>query len=266
MKPMHLLMPLMLGLCSMAALAAATVTDSAGEVRIRAADGTLSAGAVGARVLEGATVLTGPNARAAMRFDDGQIIGLEKDTEFKVESFRYNAAQPASGNVFLSMVKGSLRAITGLIGRNNKQAFRLTTPTATIGIRGSDWMAALLNNSLYTGVTSNGISITNGANTLLVDAGQYSATLGVNASQLVSFSQLPANVFGSLPNLSIGGANWAGDVAGGASSGGGSVAGTAGASGLSGGMIAAGVAVAGAIAATSNDNGSTTTHATPSHH
>lgn len=265
MKPMHLLMPLMLGLCSMAAMAAATLTDSAGDVRIRAANGTLSAGTVGARVLEGATVLTGPNARAAMRFDDGQIIGLEKDTEFKVESFRYNAAQPESGNVFLSMVKGSLRAITGLIGRNNKQAFRLTTPTATIGIRGSDWMAALQNNSLYTGVTSNGISITNGANTLLVDAGQYSATLGANASQLVSFSQLPANVFGSLPNLTIGGANWTGDVAGGASSGGGA-AGTAGASGLTGGMIAAGAVVAGAIAATSSSSDSPSSHVTPSHH
>lgn len=225
----------------LSAQAAAIVLRLAGSASVDIA-GASSPLALGQQVDSGALVSTGQNGRLALRFDDGQIAMLDANSQLRIDDYRYDAQQPANGKVALSLVQGATRMITGDIGKANKAAFSLKTPVATIGIRGSDWMAALQNNSLYTGVNSGGIAVNNGANTLLVDAGQYSAGLAGQASHLVSFSQLPANVFGSLPNLSIGGANWAGDVGGGLSTGSTSSAAGAGVGGVASG-VATGVAI-----------------------
>lgn len=252
---------LALGLC-VNALAAANVTTARGQVNVTLPDGSSRLLESGARVESGSKIVTGANGFALLRFDDGQLIALEKDTDFSIEQYRYNRAEPGAGSAFFSMLRGSLRAITGLIGQSNKAAFRLNTPTATIGIRGSDWMAALLQNNLYTGVNSGGIGISNAAGSLGLSAGQYSATLGTNASQLVSFSQLPAGVFGSLPQLSLAAASsTAGSAASGAST-----ASGAGIAGVSTGTIAVGVGIAGVVAITSSNDDATNNHATPSHH
>ncbi|WP_374538179.1 FecR family protein [Chitinimonas taiwanensis] len=250
---------LALGLC-VNALAAANVTTARGQVNVTLPDGSSRLLESGARVESGSKIVTGANGFALLRFDDGQLIALEKDTDFSIEQYRYNRAEPGAGSAFFSMLRGSLRAITGLIGQSNKAAFRLNTPTATIGIRGSDWMAALLQNNLYTGVNSGGIGISNAAGSLGLSAGQYSATLGTNASQLVSFSQLPAGVFGSLPQLSLGG------LTAGSASSGASAASGGGIAGVSTGAIAAGVGLAGAIAITSSTDDTPSSHTTPSHH
>lgn len=250
---------LALGLC-VNALAAANVTTARGQVNVTLPDGSSRLLESGARVESGSKIITGANGFALLRFDDGQLIALEKDTDFSIEQYRYNRAEPGAGSAFFSMLRGSLRAITGLIGQSNKAAFRLNTPTATIGIRGSDWMAALLQNNLYTGVNSGGIGISNAAGSLGLSAGQYSATLGTNASQLVSFSQLPAGVFGSLPQLSLGG------LTAGSASTGASAASGGGIAGVSTGAIAAGVGLAGAIAITSSTDDTPSSHTTPSHH
>ena len=39
---------------------------------------------------------------------------------------------------FFSLLKGGFRSITGLIGRGNKDHYGIRTPSATIGIRGTD--------------------------------------------------------------------------------------------------------------------------------
>lgn len=248
---------LALGLC-LPVLAAANVTTARGQVNLTLPDGSSRPLQSGARVESGSKIITGANGFALLRFDDGQLIALEKDTDFSIEQYRYNRAEPGAGSAFFSMLRGSLRAITGLIGQSNKAAFRLNTPTATIGIRGSDWMAALLQNNLYTGVNAGGINVGSTA----VVSGQYSATLGGAPTQLVSFSQLPANVFGSLPQLSLGAASsTAGSAASGAST-----ASGAGIAGVSTGTIAVGVGIAGVVAITSSNDDATNNHATPSHH
>ncbi|MGQ5523947.1 FecR family protein [Chitinimonas sp. PSY-7] len=245
-------------LLTVTALAAANVTTVRGQISVTGKDGSSKPLVDGARVEAGSKIVTGSNGFAILRFDDGQVIALEKNTDFTIDQFRFNRAQPEDGNAFFSMLRGTLRAVTGLIGQQNKAAFRLNTPTATIGIRGSDWMAALQGNSLYTGVNAGGITVKNGANSLLVDAGQYSATAGANASQLVSLSQLPAGVFGSLPNLSLGAVSTS--AAGSASVG----AETGAAGGVLGGVgstaIAVGVGIAAVVAVTSDSDDSSSTH------
>ena len=64
---------------------------------------------------------------------------LRPDTLLKIDVYRYDAAGAASENRSgLSLLKGALRAITGYIGRSNRDGYRIETPTATIGVRGTD--------------------------------------------------------------------------------------------------------------------------------
>jgi hypothetical protein len=47
-----------------------------------------------------------------------------------------------------------LRTITGAIGKDNKKAYELRTPLATIGIRGTDYEVEIVPNGMYVGVWS----------------------------------------------------------------------------------------------------------------
>lgn len=224
------------------------LTDLRGDVQVKNAAGATRIASVNEAVLPGESVITGPNSQVVLKFEDGHVVALKDGTDFVVRSYRYEAAAPEQNSMLLTLVKGGLRSLTGMLGRANKQSFELRTPTATIGIRGSDWMAAMQANNLYTGVNSGGIVVNNAANSLPINPGQYSATLGNGATQLVSLSQLPVGVFGSLPQLSLGA---------------GIAAGTA---GVSASAVAIGVAAAGVLTAVAGDDNSSTSHSSTTHH
>lgn len=125
-----------------------------GSVTATSAAGTASLSA-GDAVYEGQTLVVGPNSYASLKFADGGRVLLRPNTEFAVESFRYAGAAPAAapdaaapapkvasgvqGTAFFRLVRGGFRAITGLIGKGDRQTYRVTTPAATIGIRGTDY-------------------------------------------------------------------------------------------------------------------------------
>ncbi len=91
----------------------------------------------GAAIYPGETVETGPGARGVLAFRDDSRLTLGSATRFKVESFVYDAKNPADGRFLVSLLRGSMRALTGLIARSNNRNVGFTTATATIGIRGT---------------------------------------------------------------------------------------------------------------------------------
>ncbi|MDD4911235.1 MAG: FecR domain-containing protein [Sideroxydans sp.] len=92
----------------------------------------------GDAVNEGDTVSTARNASAQIKMKDGGFIAVRPDTQLKFDEFKFSgkAGQPERG-VF-SLFRGGFRAVTGLIGRINKSDYKIRTPAATIGIRGTD--------------------------------------------------------------------------------------------------------------------------------
>ncbi|RME34318.1 MAG: hypothetical protein D6786_05285 [Gammaproteobacteria bacterium] len=129
----------------------------------------------GAAVESGDTIETG-NGRAQIRFRDGHFVSLQPDTTFKVDRFEYEE-QKQEGKGFFSLVKGGLRAISGLIGRKDREAYRLKTPVATIGIRGTEYLVKL-NGGLYVNVGDGSIWIKNEAGELVLLAGQSAVVPG----------------------------------------------------------------------------------------
>lgn len=224
---------------------------------VKAAVGTATPASVGTnqRFTPGTTILTGPGAQTIMRFDDGHAVVLNENTEFRVNQYTFDKATPQSDNIAVQLFKGALRSVSGLIVARNREAFALVVPQATIGIRGTDFMVALVNPA-YMQVLQGSIGATNAAGTATFAAGA-TATVASAATLAAAIpaSALPASVATTFSNLgSVAVSTVAG--AGAASS--------AATGGITAGMVAAGVAVVGvaAAASSSNDNNQTTTTVT----
>lgn len=83
------------------------------------------------------------DGRAQIRFSDGGFISLQPYTDFQVEDYSFNGKADGSEKGLFKLLKGGMRAVTGLIGKTNKDAYKVSTPTATIGIRGTSYLARL---------------------------------------------------------------------------------------------------------------------------
>ena len=112
----------------------------AGDVNVRGADGKTDALLKGRDIESGQAIVTGANGRAQVKFTDGGLISLQPNTEFKIANY-VDKADPQQDRFLVDLLRGSMRAITGLIGKRNRANYKVTTTTATIGIRGSGFSA-----------------------------------------------------------------------------------------------------------------------------
>ncbi|MBV8030986.1 MAG: FecR domain-containing protein [Betaproteobacteria bacterium] len=82
---------------------------------------------------------TGPASSLQVRFVDEGLLSLRENTEFEIEDYRFGQQQQEGEHAFFRLLKGGFRSVTGLIGRSRNADYRVRTPTATIGIRGTDY-------------------------------------------------------------------------------------------------------------------------------
>ena len=93
----------------------------------------------GAGVYPGDLVETGGAAWAVMAFRDESRVTLGAGTRFRVDHFVYDNQNAGDGRFLVSLLKGSVRALTGLIAKANNRNVGFSTATATIGVRGTLW-------------------------------------------------------------------------------------------------------------------------------
>jgi hypothetical protein len=109
-----------------------------GEVSIIRANGSQTAARKGDLVDEGDTIATGALAQAQLVMKDEGLIALRPDSRLRIDSYRFSGKADGSEQGVFGLIKGGFRSITGWIGRANKDNYKVRTPTATIGIRGTD--------------------------------------------------------------------------------------------------------------------------------
>jgi hypothetical protein len=235
--------------------AAALVQDVKGDVRTQAA----TAVEKGQRVLTGATLTTGPNSQAVLVFDDGQQVVLNENTQFAITDYQFAKENPQSDRSFFSLLRGAARVVTGALVQRNRGAFEFRTATATIGIRGTDFMLAIVDQPSYLSVLQGEVAATNAAGTVTFGAGTFgaisAATVLAVAIPAVALPAAAASAFGSLGAAAVGAA--AGAAAGAAG-------GAAGAAGIGTVAVVGGVAAAAAVASSTNKSSTTSTTSTPS--
>ena len=90
-------------------------------------------------VQQGDTLSTGAKGGAQMKFNDGAQIALRRDSTLRIDEYRWKGEQDGEEKAVMSLVKGGFRTITGAIGKLNKANYRVHSPFATIGIRGTHY-------------------------------------------------------------------------------------------------------------------------------
>ncbi|MBK6613498.1 FecR family protein [Ottowia sp.] len=100
---------------------------------------TRSAAVVGDALREGDRVLTGPRSAAAVTLTDGTILSIGPDSAVDLAQFRFEPTTQ-DGNVLVTLLRGSLRMVTGLIAKLKPEQVKVTTPTTVIGVRGTDFI------------------------------------------------------------------------------------------------------------------------------
>ncbi|CAN0502288.1 unnamed protein product, partial [Phaeothamnion confervicola] len=88
------------------------------------------------QLFEGDLLSAARNGFAVIEFTDGSRMTVRPATALRIS--RYAHAQ-ADESIALQLLRGGLRAVTGLITKRNPDGFRIRTATATVGIRGTDF-------------------------------------------------------------------------------------------------------------------------------
>ena len=137
----------------------------------------------GAEIGNGDTVRTGEGSRAQVRFSDGALVSLQAKTEFRIDDFHYSGKADGQEKGFFSLLKGGLRTITGLVGRSNRGNYKVTTGVATIGIRGTEYMAVLddAGKDLTVHTGEGLVEVCNDAGCILLAAGETGVVGGKSA-------------------------------------------------------------------------------------
>lgn len=101
---------------------------------------------LGAGVVRDETIASSASGRGQILFADQTTLSLAPNTTIVLDEFVFNPG--GGGQIGLQMTQGALRFIGGTLSRN--QEATVTTPTATIGIRGSSALVTIINGETYT--------------------------------------------------------------------------------------------------------------------
>ena len=107
-----------------------------GDVRILNGNRQMRRPQVGDTIYEGESIVTGKDGELHLNMDDGGYVAVRPDTRMRIAMFKAEGG-PDDRSVF-GLLSGSFRSVTGWIGKLGGNHYRINTPTATIGVRGTD--------------------------------------------------------------------------------------------------------------------------------
>jgi len=124
-----------------AADAKGLIVASRGTVIASGTDGESRELAQGDEIFVDDEILTGPKSFAVLQFLDGAKVTVKPNSEIVIEDYVYNGN--ADDKATLSLVSGGLRVITGAMAKNNPENYKVKTPVALMGVRGTEFAIQL---------------------------------------------------------------------------------------------------------------------------
>ncbi|WP_258875678.1 FecR family protein [Paraburkholderia sp. BL27I4N3] len=163
----------------------------------------------GAAIAQGDTVETGVDGYVYITTVDHGFISVRPDSSLTFERYEYDPAEPQKTVIKLSLHKGVVREISGTGAQAARDHYRMNTPVAALGVRGTDFTVFTDANVTRADVRSGGIVMTplgagcaatgtgpcEGPTAAQLFAGQPNAVLQVyrgNAHPVVVDSALPS--------------------------------------------------------------------------
>jgi hypothetical protein len=131
-------------------------------------------------IYAGERVQAQPGAEALLQTADSGYVAVRPSAAFVVEHF--SAEKKSTDHVYLRIIRGGLRLVTGWIGKLNPKEVRVITTNSTIGIRGTDHEPYFVTEELaldlkqpagtYDKVNSGGTALETSGNSVDIDPGK----------------------------------------------------------------------------------------------
>jgi hypothetical protein len=86
-------------------------------------------------------ITTGNRSFAVLQFVDGAKVTVRPDSVMIVETYLYNGDGEDAAT--LSLISGGLRIITGAMAKSNPENYKVRTPVALMGVRGTEFSIML---------------------------------------------------------------------------------------------------------------------------
>lgn len=109
-----------------------------GEVHIDR-QGTRVPAVAGVPVDRGDRIVTGYNGSVGVTFNDGAMLSAGPGSVLVLDAFNYDPSTRA-GNFDVTVLRGTLSAISGKLVIQTPGAMQVRTPTAVIGVRGTEFL------------------------------------------------------------------------------------------------------------------------------
>lgn len=104
-------------------------------------------------------IKTGEKSKVQIRFIDNALLALKENSELNIKAYVYSEVNEKDNQVLMELVTGGFRTLTGKIGKGNKEAYKVDTPVASIGIRGTLYDVQISFDKILAGVWKGGISL-----------------------------------------------------------------------------------------------------------
>jgi hypothetical protein len=111
-----------------------------GQARIVGADGSSRDAQRGAEVRVGDRIETRQGAHLHVRFVDGGRVSVRPASRLVIEQYAPPDPAGVAGAIKFRLEEGVVRSITGAWGEAARERFRLNTPVAAIGVKGTDFV------------------------------------------------------------------------------------------------------------------------------
>lgn len=115
---------------------AGRIDEAQGDVRIYDSAQQPRPAKAGDTVREGDSVVTGADGEVHIAMEDEGQLAVRPNTRLRIA--KYKAEGGSGDSSVIALVEGALRSVTGWIGKYNPRGYAIRTPTATIGVRGTD--------------------------------------------------------------------------------------------------------------------------------
>ena len=86
-------------------------------------------------------IMTTNRSFVVLQFEDGAKVTVRPDSTLIIETYLYNG--DANDEAELNLVSGGLRVITGAMAKSNPENYKVRTPVALMGVRGTEFSIML---------------------------------------------------------------------------------------------------------------------------
>ena len=110
-----------------------------GDVQIENAQSALLPAKVNSKIQSGETVITSAEGRAKIVMTDRNVIVIMPNSRMKIEKY---SETPEDKSVTLSLIEGTIRTDVEQTYDDENSKFEVRTPTATVGVRGTQFITS----------------------------------------------------------------------------------------------------------------------------